>query len=174
MKNMKLRLLCLAALILCVILAAAACTADQGTETTAGADSVTEAPSEEASSAEETTEEETTRRELTWETYDPALDDSAVDQSATHTVDQSQWIVQDGLDRIVSTNIREIWIVRWIIIREILWVLRVHHDELVRYQSWLTWHQFFKSLTFDSEPIVEHSEQFVWYNQIASPSVGRR
>ena len=104
MKNMKLRLLCLAALILCVILAAAACTADQGTETTAGADSVTEAPSEEASSAEETTEEETTRRELAWETYDPALDNSAVDQSATHTVDQSQWIVQDGLDRIVATN----------------------------------------------------------------------
>ena len=116
MKNKTLRLLCVAALSLLVMMAFMACTETAAPEDTAEptdavTDPATQAPTEdstegatEAPTEEVTTEEETTLRELTWESYDPALDDSKVDQNATHTVDQSQWIVQDGLDRIVSTN----------------------------------------------------------------------
>ena len=91
-----------------------ACTGTGNTETTASeteadipTDAVTDPAPEsetEAATEEVTTEEETTLRELTWETYDPALDNSAVDQNAAHVVDQSQWIVQDGLDRVMSVN----------------------------------------------------------------------
>ena len=116
MKNKTLRLLCVAALSLLVMMTFIACTETTAPEDTAEptdavTDPATQAPTEdstegatEAPTEEVTTEEETTLRELTWESYDPALDDSKVDQNATHTVDQSQWIVQDGLDRIVSTN----------------------------------------------------------------------
>ena len=116
MKNKTLRLLCVAALSLLVMMAFMACTETAAPEDTAEptdavTDPATQAPTEdstegatEAPTEEVTTEEETTLRELAWESYDPALDDSKVDQNATHTVDQSQWIVQDGLDRIVSTN----------------------------------------------------------------------
>ena len=120
MKKSTFRLLLLLALMSCVLLALVACTGlSGGSETTVGETEATAAPTdevtqpdtdpgeattEEVTTEEVTTEEVTTLRELTWETYDPALDNSAVDQKATHTVDQSQWIVQDGLDRVVSTN----------------------------------------------------------------------
>lgn len=115
MKTNKLRLLLLLALVAVVAFAMIACNPDSGTEeTTVGDTEVTaevtetptapEIPTEEVTTEEVTTEEVTTLRDLEWETYDPALDNSAVDQSAEHVVDQSQWIVQDGLDRIVSTN----------------------------------------------------------------------
>ena len=113
MKSKKLRMLFLSTLVLCMILAMAACSPDNGSEPATGeTEAVTDVPTEpatdtsaeEVTTEEETTEEETTLRELEWETYDPALDNSAVDLNAAHTVDQSQWIVQDGLDRIVSTN----------------------------------------------------------------------
>lgn len=115
MKTNKLRLLLLLALVAVVAFAMIACNSDSGTEeTTVGDTEVTaevtetptdpEIPTEEVTTEEVTTEEVTTLRDLEWETYDPALDNSAVDQSAEHVVDQSQWIVQDGLDRIVSTN----------------------------------------------------------------------
>ncbi len=45
-----------------------------------------------------------TRRDLTWETYDPALDNSTVDIDEWHPVDQSQWVMTDGLGRVLSTN----------------------------------------------------------------------
>ena len=116
MKNKTLRLLCLAALAVLTMMTLIACTgvtdpAATAEPTDAVTDPATEAPTEaptegatEAPTEEVTTEEETTLRVLEWESYDPALDHSKVDQNATHTVDQSQWIVQDGLDRIVSTN----------------------------------------------------------------------
>ena len=66
--------------------------------TAAPTDTPTDTPTEEA-----TTEEETTLAPLEWESYDPALDNSAVDQSATHVVKPDQWIAQDGLDRVIST-----------------------------------------------------------------------
>ena len=105
----KLMLPALLLLASCLLSALLACQSGDGTDTTAAitaapTEPVTEAPTDGATSEEETTEEETTLRELTWETYDPALDQSTVDPNAVHTVDQSQWIVQDGLDRIVSTN----------------------------------------------------------------------
>ena len=117
MKKNNLRLLLLLALMAVVAFAAIACTGSGDTETTVGeiqateapTDEVTEpaateAPTEEVTTEEVTTEEETTLRVLEWESYDPVLDNSAVDQNAAHVVDQSQWIVQDGLDRIISTN----------------------------------------------------------------------
>ena len=117
MKKKNLRLFLLLALMAVVAFAAIGCTGSGDTETTVGemeataapTDEVTEpaateAPTEEVTTEEVTTEEETTLRVLEWESYDPVLDNSAVDQNAAHVVDQSQWIVQDGLDRIVSTN----------------------------------------------------------------------
>ena len=66
---------------------------------------MTEVATEEATEVvtEPVTEPET-RRDLTWETYDPALDNSSVDTSATHTVDPTQWVGVDGLDRVLPTN----------------------------------------------------------------------
>ena len=115
MKKNHLRLLLLLALVSVVAFALMACTTDPVNEETTVGDTedtveATEAPTDPDTTAEEvtteevTTEEETTLRDLEWESYDPALDNSAVDQSAAHVVDQSQWIVQDGLDRVVSTN----------------------------------------------------------------------
>ncbi len=114
MKKNNLRLFLLLALLAVVAFTMIACTGTGNTETTASeteadipTDAVTDPAPEsetEAATEEVTTEEETTLRELAWESYDPALDNSKVDQSATHVVDQSQWIVQDGLDRLVSTN----------------------------------------------------------------------
>ena len=116
MKNNRFRLLILLALVACVLVALVACdktpdveetTADE--VTAAPTETPTETPTEEETTEEETTEEETTEevttlRDLEWESYDPALDNSAVDTSATHKVDSSQWIAQDGLDRVLSTN----------------------------------------------------------------------
>ncbi|MBQ3507812.1 MAG: hypothetical protein IJA91_04605 [Clostridia bacterium] len=114
MKKNNLRLFLLLALLAVVAFTMIACTGTGNTETTASeteadipTDAVTDPAPEsetEAATEEVTTEEETTLRELTWETYDPALDNSAVDQNAAHVVDQSQWIVQDGLDRVMSVN----------------------------------------------------------------------
>ena len=116
MKLNRLRLLILLALVTCVLVALVACNKTPAVEdttadeiTAAPTDDVTETPTEEATTEEVTTEEVTTEevttlRDLEWESYDPALDNSAVDQSAQHKVDSSQWIAQDGLDRIVATN----------------------------------------------------------------------
>ena len=111
MKKHVLRLLVLLALALvaCVSIGLVACNDDPVTDTTADevtatpTDDATEAPTD-TSAEEETTEEVTTLRELEWESYDPALDNSTVDTSAAHKVDSSQWIAQDGLDRVLSTN----------------------------------------------------------------------
>lgn len=120
MKKNRIQLLWLTVMALLVAVAMSACVMgpDLG-ETTEGTTSeiteatepsTTEPPTEpeatieEETTEEETTEEETTLPELKWESYDPALDNSAVDQNAPHVVDQSQWVVQDGLDRIASTN----------------------------------------------------------------------
>ena len=93
MKNNLLRLLLLSAFTALALGAFAACN---------------QAPSAGETSAEgETTppdEETTPNTELEWETYDPALDNSAVDISVEHKVDSSQWIAQDGLDRVLPTN----------------------------------------------------------------------
>ncbi len=116
MKHNRLRLLILLALVTCVLVALVACNKTPAVEdttadeiTAAPTDEITETPTEEATTEEVTTEEVTTEevttlRDLEWESYDPALDNSAVDQSAQHKVDSSQWIAQDGLDRIVATN----------------------------------------------------------------------
>ena len=114
MKKHVLRLLVLLALVACVSIGLVACNDDPATDTTvdeatvAPTEEVTEAPTEtpteEATTEEETTEEATTLRDLDWEPYDPALDNSTVDTSAVHKVDSSQWIAQDGLDRVLSTN----------------------------------------------------------------------
>ena len=118
MKHNRLRLLVLLALVMAGLMALTACVTGDPTEdtsadeiTAAPTDEITETPTEEGTEApteapteEVTTEEVTTLRDLEWETYDPALDNSAVDQNAEHKVDSSQWIVQDGLDRVVSTN----------------------------------------------------------------------
>jgi len=96
MKNNRLRTLLLSALALCLLGAVIACTqaSDPEDKTEGEGDKETSAPSE----------GETTRSELVWETYDPALDNSAVDTSAEHKVDSSQWVAQDGLDRVLVTN----------------------------------------------------------------------
>ncbi len=117
MKKTRLHLLCTLLLVACALFCLAACTdTGDGTDTTVGETEITVAPTEapttpgtepgteEVTTEEVTTEEVTTLRELVWETYDPALDNSVVDQNATHVVDQSQWIVTDGLDRVMSTN----------------------------------------------------------------------
>ena len=116
MKNNRFRLLVLLALVACVLVALVACDKTPGVEDTTADEATaapteemttatpTEAPTEEDTTEEETTEEVTTLRDLEWESYDPALDNSAVDTSATHKVDSSQWIAQDGLDRVLSTN----------------------------------------------------------------------
>ena len=109
MKHNRLSLLVLLALMIGALCLLSACvTSDPSGDTTADevtaapTDVPTEAPTDEAT--ETPTEEITTLRDLVWETYDPALDNSAVDQSAAHKVDSSQWIATDGLDRVVSTN----------------------------------------------------------------------
>ena len=96
MKNNRLRTLLLSALALCLLGAVIACTqaSDPEDKTEGEGDKETSTPSE----------GETTRAELVWETYDPALDNSAVDTSAEHKVDSSQWVAQDGLDRVLVTN----------------------------------------------------------------------
>ena len=114
MKKHVLRLLVLLALVACVSIGLVACNDDPATDTTVDevtatpTDDATEAPTDtsadEETTEEETTEEVTTLRELEWESYDPALDNSTVDTSAAHKVDSSQWIAQDGLDRVLSTN----------------------------------------------------------------------
>ena len=115
MKNNRLRLLVLLALVACMLVALVACDKTPGGEDTTSnevtaaptekpTEAPTETPSEEATTEEVTTEEETTLRELAWESYDSALDNSAVDTSAEHKVDSSQWIAQDGLDRVLVTN----------------------------------------------------------------------
>ena len=119
MKKNHIRLLLLFVLAALVAFAMIACDKKPGNEETtigepeatveateAPTDPETEVPTEEVTTEEVTTEEVTTLRDLVWETYDPALDHSAVDQNAAHAVDQSQWIAQDGLDRVVSTNTR--------------------------------------------------------------------
>lgn len=100
MKNKRLRTLLLSALALCVLGAVIACTQTSEPEDTK-ADGDTTTPDQESTTP---TEEETTRAELVWESYDPALDNSAVDTSAQHKVDSSQWVAQDGLDRVLVTN----------------------------------------------------------------------
>ena len=113
MKHNRLRLLMLLALVACLLVTFVACNDTVGEDTTA--DEVTAAPTDETTelptetptdtpTEEETTEEETTLRDLEWESYDPALDNSTVDTSAQHKVDSSQWIAQDGLDRVLVTN----------------------------------------------------------------------
>ena len=96
MKNNRLRTLLLSALALCLLGAVIACTqaSDPEDKTEGEGDKETSTPSE----------GETTRAELVWETYDPSLDNSAVDTSAEHKVDSSQWVAQDGLDRVLVTN----------------------------------------------------------------------
>ncbi len=105
MKKMNARLWLMAVLTLSVAIFTASCTGEPE-ETEAMPDTTAPEASDTAESVEDTvTETETeTLRELTWETYDPALDNSTVDISAEHKVDQSQWIVTDGLDRVVSTH----------------------------------------------------------------------
>ena len=140
MKKLDLRLFALLALMLALMLTMAACvssdpsddTTIDGVETTvepteAPTETPTETPTEEETTEEITTEEETTLRVLEWESYDPALDQSAVDQSAQHKVDSSQWIVQDGLDRVVSTNTQ---------------TGNVREDKIVAMFYW-TWHGSF-------------------------------
>ena len=113
MKHNRLRLLMLLALVACLLVTFVACNDTVGEDTTA--DEVTAAPTDETTelptetptdtpTEEETTEEVTTLRDLEWESYDPALDNSTVDTSAQHKVDSSQWIAQDGLDRVLVTN----------------------------------------------------------------------
>ena len=118
MKHNRLRLLVLLALVMAGLMALTACVTGDPTEdtsadeiTAAPTDEITETPTEEGTEApteapteEVTTEEVTTLRDLEWETYDPALDNSAVDQNAEHKVDSSQWIVTDGLDRVMATH----------------------------------------------------------------------
>ncbi len=105
MKKMNVRLLISAVLATAAMLFAASCT----TTTPPAADTtVADTTVADTTAPEETTEgvtetETETQRELTWESYDPALDNSTVDTSAEHKVDQSQWTVTDGLDRVVST-----------------------------------------------------------------------
>ena len=113
MKHNRLRLLMLLALVACLLVTFVACNDTVGEDTTADevtaapADETTELPTEtptDTPTEEETTEEVTTLRDLEWESYDPALDNSTVDTSAQHKVDSSQWIAQDGLDRVLVTN----------------------------------------------------------------------
>ena len=95
MKNNRLRQLLSSALAICALGTFVSCNpTPDNSDATAG------------STAEGTTgtSEDTTRGELVWETYDPALDNSAVDTSAAHKVDSTQWIAQDGLDRVLVTN----------------------------------------------------------------------
>ncbi len=115
MKKSRLHLLCALLLLAGLLVCLGACTdSGDGTDTTGG--EVTVAPTDEVTTPETepvtgedtleavTTEEVTTLRDLVLETYDPVLDNSLVDQNAEHIVDQSQWIVTDGLDRVMSTN----------------------------------------------------------------------
>ena len=96
MKNNRLRTLLLSALALCLLGAVIACTqaSDPEDKTDGDGDQESSTPSE----------GETTRAELVWEIYDPSLDNSVVDTSAEHKVDSSQWVAQDGLDRVLVTN----------------------------------------------------------------------
>ncbi len=68
---------------------------------------ISETESETISETESETIPETvpeTLPELLPETYDAALDNSVVDTTLEHVVDQSQWIVTDGLDRVMVTH----------------------------------------------------------------------
>lgn len=117
MKKTNLRHWLTAGLATVLIACLAACGGDGGKETDPATDAptVTEAPtSPDTPAASETNAPETdpvteapteseTLRVLEWESYDAALDNSAVDQKAEHTIDQSQWVVTDGLDRVMST-----------------------------------------------------------------------
>ncbi len=116
MKTKNRRILAAVALIAATLLCFAACdkgdtpadtqgesvTVEQTSPTTGNAN-----PDETSSETETETETEevtTVKDPLTWETYDPALDDSTVDTSATHTVDNTQWVCVDGLGRVVPIN----------------------------------------------------------------------
>ncbi len=119
MKKCNLRLLAALTLLALLLVCFVACNVPgEDEETTAGEtvvsveettavatepDTVPDTTPEETTEAV-TTEEVTTLRDLVMEEYDPALDNSLVDQNAEHIVDQSQWIVQDGLDRVMSVN----------------------------------------------------------------------
>lgn len=114
MKNPLIRWSAFLLILLCVIVACVSCdkggdeAESTGVEVTAApTDPATEEPTEaptEAPTEEATTEEVTTLRELTWETYDPALDNSAVDTNDIHNVQPSTWVATDGLGRVLSTN----------------------------------------------------------------------
>ncbi len=114
MMKKNVRLWLVAALLASTALFTASCTGGEDVSTESLTDSeslsesVTDTESDTPDSGSETesaTETETeTLRELVWETYDAALDNSTVDTSATHTVDNTQWIVTDGLDRVLSTH----------------------------------------------------------------------
>ncbi len=73
-------------------------------ETEPSATGAGETDAETPTETETETEEETTRRELTWESYDPALDNSAVDTTKTPEVKPTTWVAVDGLGRVLPTN----------------------------------------------------------------------
>ena len=113
MKTKKRRLLAVAALIAATLLCFAACDKSETPNDTQGEATTAEqtgtAPDESVSETDTETETETeevttVKDPLTWETYDPALDNSTVDTSATHTVNNTQWVCVDGLGRIVPIN----------------------------------------------------------------------
>ncbi len=75
------------------------------TETVAETDPETEPETDSVTETEPVTETESeTLPVLEWESYDAALDNSTVNPEDVHVVDQSQWIVTDGLGRVMVTN----------------------------------------------------------------------
>ncbi len=124
MKLKNLRLILAAALLVCLTAcsdgaggtetqAPTGTSPDNATQTEAATPAVTEpetvgeTPAETIGETESETIPETepeTLPVLEWETYDTALDNSTVNPDAEHVVDQSQWIVTDGLDRVMVTN----------------------------------------------------------------------
>ena len=113
MKTRKRRLIAAAALIATALLCFASCEGNdtpadtQADITTADNGQSDTSPDESGAETETETETEevtTVKDPLTWETYDPALDDSTVDTSATHTVNNTQWVCVDGLGRVVPIN----------------------------------------------------------------------
>lgn len=58
----------------------------------------------ESDAASDETESGAAQEASDGKTYDPALDDSTVDLSATHVVNPSQWVGTDDLGRALPTN----------------------------------------------------------------------
>lgn len=114
----------------------------------------------ESDAASDETESGAAQEASDGKTYDPALDDSTVDLSATHVVNPSQWVGTDDLGRALPTNSE---------------VGDPDEEKTVALFYW-TWHgDFYKSQkaynvqqTLDSFDDPDEAEEYLWLSSTSN------